>query len=538
MRLDRNRTIAIHRLFEARAASAPKHMAVSGPGTLTYEELNERANNLARLLRNMGIKPGTVVGILVERSLEMITGIFGILKAGGAYLPISPDNPARRVAHLLRDSGANVLLTQAKFLDRCAEVDLGPAVRIVNLEAEEIYRQPTDNLPLFNEPGDPVYVIYTSGSTGTPKGVVIEHRSLVNRLAWMQRAYPLGPADTVLQKTPFFFDVSVWEMFWWSTAGARVCFLMPGGERFPQAIVETVEKNRITVMHFVPSMLSVFLEYLRHSADDVKRLASLKRIFASGEALTPAHVKAFNEILHRQNGTLLTNLYGPTEATVDVSYFDCPTAGDFEKIPIGQAIDNISLPIMNKDLQPQPAGKEGELCIAGIGVARGYLNRPELTAEKFVNLAAKARKGTKSSNIPLFQHSIIPEFKRSGKLYRTGDLARIGPDGNIEFLGRQDQQVKIHGLRIELGEIESVLSGHPSIQDCVVVVKKFAKNITMIAAYIIPQAGETLTTGELKSYLKTLLPDYMVPNLFVTMERFPLTASGKLDRSALPEPSF
>jgi D-alanine--poly(phosphoribitol) ligase subunit 1 len=523
MCLDRNRAIAIHRLFEDQAAAGPNSLAVSSPGPLTYEELNERANNLARLLRDMGLKPGTVVGILVERSLAMITGIFGILKAGGAYLPISPDNPARRVAHLLRDSGTDVLLTQAKFLDRCAELEIGPALRVVNLETGEIYRQPAGNLPLLNGPTDPVYVIYTSGSTGTPKGVVIEHRSLVNRLAWMQRAYPLGPADTVLQKTPFFFDVSVWEMFWWSTAGARLCFLMPGGERFPQAIVETVEKNAVTVMHFVPSMLSVFLEYLRHSADDVKRLASLKRIFASGEALSPAHVRAFNEVLHRPNGTLLTNLYGPTEATVDVSYFDCPFSGDFEKIPIGKPIDNISLPIMDKDLQPQPVGAEGELCIAGIGVARGYLNRPELTAEKFV----KHQTLTPKSQI------LTP---KSYILYRTGDLACLGPDGNIEFLGRQDQQVKIHGLRIELGEIESVLAGHPSIQDCVVVVKKFAKNITMIAAYIIPQAGEKVTAPELKSYLKTLLPEYMVPNLFVTMERFPLTASGKLDRSALPEP--
>jgi amino acid adenylation domain-containing protein len=330
----------------------------------------------------------------------------------------------------------------------------------------------------------------------------------------MQRKYPLTPGAIIMQKTPFFFDVSVWEMFWWSMAGAGLCFLAPNGEKFPQAIIETVEKNNVTVMHFVPSMMSVFLEYVRNSENDVKRLVSLKQVFASGEKLTPSHVQAFNDILYKRNGTRLANLYGPTEATVDVTYFDCQPGGadSFEKIPIGKPIDNTRLIILDEDKHELGIGETGELCIGGVGVARGYLNNPELTAEKF--------------------------FNRSYILYKTGDLARWLPDGNVEFLGRSDHQVKIHGLRIELGEIESVLSTHPAILDCVTIVKQYSKNIAMIVAYIVFKSNEKLSPKELKDYVKDILPEYMAPHVFVTLERFPLTPSGKVDRNALPEPSL
>jgi non-ribosomal peptide synthetase component F len=306
-------------------------------------------------------------------------------------------------------------------------------------------------------------------------------------------------------------------MFWWSLVGAGVCFLPPGGEKFPQFIVEAVEKNNISVMHFVPSMMSVFLEYLRNSEADVKRLVSLKRVFASGEKLTSAHVRVFNELLYEKNGTLLTNLYGPTEATVDVTYFDCPVSGPIEMIPIGRPIDNTQLYILGEDSQLLGVGETGELYIGGVGVARGYLNNPDLTAEKF-NRSYRSN--------------------RTYILYKTGDLARWMSDGNVDFLGRQDHQVKIHGLRIELGEIEATISGYPGVVDNVVLVKQYGKNITMIVAYVVPRVTESFSVKELKSYLKERLPEYMAPNLFVTLEQFPLTGSGKVDRNALPEPQF
>jgi D-alanine--poly(phosphoribitol) ligase subunit 1 len=507
----------IHGLFEEQVERTPGNTAaVFGNRRFTYRELNEKANQLARLLRRKGVGPDKPVGIMVERSLVMIVGIFGILKAGGAYLPISTANPVKRTVHLLKESGTDLLLTGGKFLgilEPASEV-----AEVIDLESEAIYQGDAADLPAVNSPGNLIYIIYTSGSTGKPKGVAIEHRSVVNRLHWMQRQYPLTPGDMILQKTPFFFDVSVWEMFWWSMTGAGVCFLLPGGERFPQAIVETTEKNNITVMHFVPSMMSVFLEYLRNSQDDVQRMVSLRQVFASGEKLTPSHVRAFNEILRQKNGTRLSNLYGPTEATVDVTYFDCPDNGPIETIPIGKPIDNIQLFIRGEDGGWLGIEETGELHIGGTGVARGYLNNPELTADKFY---------------------WSDRFDRSHiSYYKTGDHARWLADGNVEFLGRQDHQVKIHGLRIELGEIEAVLAGHPIIRDCVVIVKKYGKNITMLVAYIVHKTKEQVSVQTLKAYLKDFLPDYMVPNLFVVLEDFPLTPSGKVDRNALPEPKF
>jgi amino acid adenylation domain-containing protein len=514
----------IHQLFEEQVERTPGSAAVveqrtEGRRALTYRELNEKANQLARLLREKGVGPDTTAAIMVERSLEMTIGIFGILKAGGAYMPIPPTSPAKRTARLLKDSGTKILLTRGKLPDQLKEIQPAAEVMDIDMENEDIYRGTASNLPVINKPGDLVYVIYTSGSTGTPKGVMIRHDSAVNRLHWMQKRYPLGPGDTILQKTPFFFDVSVWELFWWSMVGARMCFLAPGGEKFPQIIIDAVAKNEITVMHFVPSMLSVFLEYLRNSENDVKRLASLRQVFASGESLTSSHVRAFNDILYKTNLTRLTNLYGPTEATVDVSYFDCPGDGDLEQIPIGKPIDNTQLLIIGEGNCLQGIEETGELCIGGSGLARGYLNRPELTAEKFIGLPY-------SPTHPL-THSTI---------YRTGDLARWLPDGNIDFLGRKDHQVKIHGLRIELGEIEAMLSGHPSIRDSAVLVKKYSRNVTVIAAYIVPR--EELSAGVLKDYLKDVLPPYMVPHLFVFLDELPLTPTGKVDRKSLPEPAF
>jgi len=483
------------------------HDKVVGVPSLTYAQLNDKVNQLAHLLRAKGVRPGHIVALMVERSFAMIIGILAIVKAGGAYLPVAPDNPPDRIDYMLKDGGVKVLLVQKKT---ASQIVFGGLT--INLDDPDVYRGSTANPVILNKPEDLAYVIYTSGSTGKPKGVMIEHRSLVNRLHWMQQAYPIDGRDIILQKTPYYFDVSVWELFWWALTGAQLCFLMPGGERYPLAIVETIKKHQVSVIHFVPSMLNVFLEYLDGKAASVLRsLASVRRVFASGEALTPSHVRKFNDILGSKTGARLTNLYGPTEATVDVSYFDCPVHNDFESIPIGRPIHNIRLYVI-RDGQQVAIGKAGELCIAGIGLARGYLNNAALTDEKFTDNPVKPGE----------------------RIYRTGDVARWLPDGNIEYLGREDHQVKIRGLRIELGEIENTIREYPGITDCVAVVKKYSENIILIIAYVVCKSDFEVEV--LKHFLKKHLPDYMIPNRFEKIDEMPLTPSGKADRKALPEP--
>jgi iturin family lipopeptide synthetase B len=514
----------LYELFEEQVEKTPESIAlISADRQLSYMELNERAAHLAEILIKKGVGPNHIVGIMIKRSIEMMTGIFGILKSGGGYLPIDLDYPAQRVRFILADSGVKLLLSTRPLP---AEAGL-PG----NLEVETVYLDEIEKLRvlparenLFYSPANPAYVIYTSGSTGKPKGVIISHRSVINRLDWMQRSYPIGGQDVLLQKTPVVFDVSVWELFWWSFNGAALCLLGCGEEKNPEAIAAAIGKSRVTTMHFVPSMLNAFLEYLEDSRTfDHNSCAGLRQVFSSGEALENHQMTKFRQLLGRKNGTKLINLYGPTEATVDVSYFDCPTSGELAGgIPIGKPIHNIRLYIMDKNMNPQPIGIPGELCISGVGLARGYLNRPELTAGKFI---------TKSAFEP----------RESGILYRTGDLARWLPDGNIDFMGRLDYQVKIRGNRVELGEIESRLAKHEGIKEAVVIDR--TKNDgndnageKYLCAYIIAasaRAGNELNIPGLKLYLAETLPDYMVPSYFVEIEKIPLTINGKLDRKAL-----
>jgi D-alanine--poly(phosphoribitol) ligase subunit 1 len=483
------------------------HDTTFGRASLTYAQLNDKVNQLAHLLRGAGVGPGDIVGLMVERSFAMIIGILGIIKAGAAYLPIAPDNPADRIAYMLKDGGVEVLLVHTKTAGRIVFDG-----RMINLDDRTVYRGPTANPANHNTPRDLAYVIYTSGSTGKPKGVMIEHRSLVNRLHWMQHAYPIAEGDVILQKTPNYFDVSVWELFWWALEGATLCFLLPGGERIPLAIVETIKRHRVSVLHFVPSMLNVFLEYLDGKpAGVVRGLASVRRVFASGEALTPSHVKKFNDVWRSHTGARLTNLYGPTEATVDVSYFDCPTHNDFDSVPIGRPIHNTRFYVL-RDGRQVAIGEAGELCIAGVSLARGYLNNAALTAEQFTN------------------NPVNP----GERIYRTGDMARWLPDGNLEYLGREDHQVKIRGLRIELGEIENTMREYAGISDCVALVKKYSENVILIVAYVVAKSDVDL--DDLKQHLKRHLPEYMIPHRFEKIDRIPMTPSGKADRQALPEP--
>lgn len=508
--------VTLHELIEVQVQKHPSQIALIcdhdkywGASTLNYRRLNERANQVAHLLRSLDVQPGQIVGIMVERSFAMIIGIFGILKAGAAYLPILPDDPPERIRYVLDDACVKILLVHGATVPKAPA---GPT--LVNLEQPQTYTGPVSNPVSVSEPCDLAYVIYTSGSTGKPKGVMIEHRSVVNRLHWMQAAYPIGERDVLLQKTSFCFDVSVWELFWWAIEGAALCLLVPRGEKMPQALVETIRRHKVTVLHFVPSMLNVSLDYLDGKPEKVTTaLASLRHIFASGEALSPAHVRLFNEIIGKVTGCRLTNLYGPTEATVDVTFFDCPSNGHFNRIPIGRPIQNIRAYII-KDGRQASVGEAGELCLAGVGLARGYLNNAPLTNERFL------------------EHPAVP----GERIYRTGDVARWLPDGNIEYLGREDHQVKIRGLRIELGEIENTIRTFPGIADCVVITKKISENIILIVGYLV--CKEDINANALKEYLLRYLPEYMVPSHFEKISEVPLNGNGKANRKALPEIQF
>lgn len=495
----------IHQLFEEQVEKTPDKAAVIFNGeAMTYQQLNNRAAKLAIQLRDKGVTRECIVGIMVERSFEMLVGIFGILKAGGAYMPISPDYPDERIEYMLKDSSTKILLTQGKYINRTLNIEM------LALESEGTACEGSLELPYINTSKDMAYVIYTSGSTGNPKGVVIEHRSLVNRINWMQKNYPIGMDDVILHKTPYTFDVSVWEIFWWSITGGTVCLLNPGEEKEPGKIIEAIKENNVTTMHFVPSMLSAFLEYTE-GMNRANSLKSLKSVFASGEALSFSQVSEFNRLI-KLNGTSLYNLYGPTEATIDVTYYNCGDINGNSTIPIGKPIDNTKIYILDKNMKLVPVGVAGELYIGGDGLARCYIGKPELTKERFI------------------QNPYSPKER----IYRSGDLASWLEDGNIEFLGRVDSQVKIRGFRIELGEIESCILGYSEVRDAVVIALDEKDNTKYLCAYI--SADRKISEPELRAHIKKWLPDYMVPTYFVQLERLPLSANGKVDRKALPKP--
>lgn len=496
-------------LFEKTVSRYPDRPAVLFNGqSMSYRELNGQANKIADFLRQRGAGPEQLVAIVTARSFEMISGIYGILKSGAGYLPLSPYDPVRRVQSLVEDAQPAVVLVQRLYYEQFAAIH-SKVYCIEDILAKDYM---TDNLPLLNKPGDLAYVIYTSGSTGMPKGVMIEHRSVINRLAWMQQAYPISQEDTILQKTPYTFDVSVWELFWWGIEGATVCLPLPNNEKNPLAIVKDIELNHVSVLHFVPSMFNVFMEYVKLLKDN-SALASLRLVFTSGEALQLAHARKFHQLISPVAGARLINLYGPTEATVDVTHFECLPDNIETEIPIGKAISNTTMYVL-KDNRETPVGETGELCIAGVGLARGYLNRVELTQEKFA--------------YP-FDHS-------KERVYRTGDLASYREDGNLLYFGRIDHQVKIRGIRIELGEIEAVMNDYPGVDSCIVDIKRPSENVILLVAFYV--SAEELPAAELKAYMKEHLPEYMIPNFFQRLEVMPLTVHGKLNRKELPELSL
>ncbi|MDI1279363.1 non-ribosomal peptide synthetase [Methylobacter sp.] len=446
----------IPQLFEDRAAQMPNAAAVVFEGrSLSYCELNARANQLAHYLRAKGVGPDVLVGLCVERSLEMIVGLMGILKAGGAYVPLDPGYPQDRLDFMITDVNAPIVLSQASLLNKLAVC----STKILCLDTRwhEVAVEPATNPVVAIMPENLAYCIYTSGSTGQPKGVGVPHQGILNRLQWMQEQYDLNETDRVLQKTPFSFDVSVWEFFWPLMTGA--CLFVAGPEQHKDSIamMNMIVQHQISTLHFVPAMLQAFVD-----TPGVERCTSLKRVICSGEALPADLVRQF----YKKSAAQLHNLYGPTEASVDVSAWFCMPDKTDDSIPIGRPIANISLYILDKQLNPVPVGAQGELHIGGIGLARGYLNRPDLTAEKFIP---------------------NPFGAPGSRLYKTGDLTRYLMNGDIEYAGRIDHQVKIRGVRIELGEIESLLMQSPEVKEVVVLAREDIPGDKRLVTYVVPE---------------------------------------------------
>ncbi|MEH2088955.1 non-ribosomal peptide synthetase [Nostoc sp.] len=497
----------IHQLFEEQVERTPDSVAVVFENQqLTYHQLNCRANQLAYYLRSLGVGADVLVGICVERSLEMVVGLLGILKAGGAYVPLDPDYPQDRLTFMLEDAQAPVLLTQQQLLKKLPQHQA--QVVCLDTDWQSVSQLSQENPITGVQDSNLAYVIYTSGSTGKPKGAMNTHLGIYNRLLWMQQAYQLTAADCILQKTPFSFDVSVWEFFWPLLNGARLVLAKPGGHKDSAYLVNLILEQQVTTLHFVPSMLQVFLE-----EQSLKNRSSLKRVICSGETLPLELQERFFARLECE----LHNLYGPTEAAIDVTYWQCKPDTNLRTVPIGRPIANTQIYILDSHLQSVAVGVAGELHIGGLGLARGYLKRPELTKEKFI-------------------HNPF-EKAGEGKLYKTGDLARYLPDGNIEYLGRIDNQVKIRGFRIELGEIEAVLNQHSDVQVSCVIPREDNPGDKRLVVYVVPHEHCTPIISELRQYLKAKVPDYMVPNAFVILKYLPLTPNGKIDPRALPAPS-
>ncbi|RUI24899.1 non-ribosomal peptide synthase/polyketide synthase [Pseudomonas aeruginosa] len=489
----------VHRLFEEQVERTPMAPALAfGEERLDYAELNRRANRLAHALIERGVGADRLVGVAMERSIEMVVALMAILKAGGAYVPVDPEYPEERQAYMLEDSGVELLLSQSHL-----KLPLAQGVQRIDLDRGapwfEDYSEANPDIHLDGE--NLAYVIYTSGSTGKPKGAGNRHSALSNRLCWMQQAYGLGVGDTVLQKTPFSFDVSVWEFFWPLMSGARLVVAAPGDHRDPAKLVALINREGVDTLHFVPSMLQAFLQ-----DEDVVSCTSLKRIVCSGEAL-PADAQ--QQVFAKLPQAGLYNLYGPTEAAIDVTHWTCMEEGK-DAVPIGRPIANLACYILDGNLEPVPVGVLGELYLAGRGLARGYHQRPGLTAERFV----------------------ASPFVAGERMYRTGDLARYRADGVIEYAGRIDHQVKLRGLRIELGEIEARLLEHPWVREAAVL----AVDGKQLVGYVVLESEGGDWREALAAHLAKSLPEYMVPAQWLALERMPLSPNGKLDRKALPAP--
>jgi amino acid adenylation domain-containing protein len=504
----------VHRLFEAEAARTPDALAVIFEDqTLTYGELNQKADRVARRLRAAGVRTESLVGVSLERSVEMVLAIFGILKAGGAYVPLDPTLPKDRLTFMAEDSSVKLILTTSQLLKQLE--DISAPTLCMDQEWETTIPGDNDSPTASDEhwgaeSKNIAYVIYTSGSTGKPKGVMTPHEAVTNMILWMQATYEMTPADRLLQKTSLSFDASAWEFFWPLVTGATLVVARPYAEKDGDYMVRTLQEHGVTVLQLVPSLLKLLVEQ-----EGFEKCLSLRHVFCGGEALPAAVSKRF---LERLPHARLTNVYGPTETTMHVTVQECDKDIQESIVPIGRPIGNTQAYILDANMHPVPIGVPGELCIGGAQVARGYLNRPELSAERFIADPFGNHKGQ--------------------KLYRTGDLARFRADGSIEFLGRIDHQVKIRGYRIELGEIESVLRQHEAIADVIVMAREDVPGDKRLIAYIQARPERKPKSSELHNHLLAKLPDYMIPSAFVLLEQMPLLSNGKVDLKALPAPEY
>jgi amino acid adenylation domain-containing protein len=485
----------VHQLFEEQAERSPDAVAVVFEDqSLTYGELNARANQLAHHLVSLGVGPDMLVGLCVERSLEMVVGLLGILKAGGAYVPLDPSLPMERLGFCLQDSAALILVTQQALSGRFSGLE---SLRLVILE-QGVGEAPVANLARRNRPADLAYVMYTSGSTGTPKGVEISHQALVNCLGHFQHSLDLRPPDAWLSLTTLSFDIAGLELWAPLLAGARVIVGTHAHLIDGTRLSRVLNEQQVTILQATPATWRMLLQ------SGWPGKASLQML-CGGEALP-------QELADRLAGLggRAWNVYGPTETTI---WSTTRQLAAHQPVDIGRPLANTRVYVLDAQGQPQPVGVPGELCIGGDGVARGYRNRPELTAERFIP---------------------DPFGKQEGaRLYRTGDLARWRADGNLEFLGRTDQQVKIRGFRIELGEIEAVLGGHPAVAACAVLVQDRSDGDKMLTAYVVGRKQPVPSSEELRQWVGRKLPEYMIPNLFVRLDQLPLNFNGKVDRTAL-----
>lgn len=497
---------SVNMLFEEQAEKTPDSIAlVFKDRSMTYRELNSKANQLARYLRKEGVGKNTIVGFMVERSFEMIIGIMAILKAGGAYLPIDPDYPEHRVNYLLNSSKTALLLTLSKTANKLSHV----ASKVIAID--EVIKDctfPTDNLNIEYDPEQLMYVLYTSGSTGNPKGAMIKSHAFVNLLNWFTTEFDINEDSRVLLIAPISFDLAQKNLYSSLIKGGRLYLFSPGIFDY-NIMSEVIEKGGIDTVNCSPSAFYPLIDF--NESSEYRRLKPLKKVFLGGEAINLSKmlpwVKSSN-----YNGEIM-NTYGPTECT-DISSFyrvDNSRLEEYTTVPVGRPINNFKIYIADRNLNPVPVGIAGELCVGGIGLAYGYYNEPELTSEKFVSLPA------------------VP----GERIYRTGDLARWMPDGNIEFMGRVDHQVKVRGFRIELGEIEAGLLLHEEVKEAVVIDRLDSRGNKYLCAYIV--AKDNFNVQNLRGYLSTILPDYMVPSYFTKMEKLPLTPNGKINRKALPD---
>jgi amino acid adenylation domain-containing protein len=489
----------IHQLFEEQCARTPDAVAVQFQDrTLSYRELNARANQLARHLRKLGVTPDSRVGISVHRSPGMMVGLLGIMKAGGAYVPLDPTYPRERLEFMLQDGGAGVLVTEARLLESLSPQQA--QVVCIDRDWPSIAQENSDNLNAEVSPANLSYVIFTSGSTGRPKGVQLEHRNVVNFINSVRRLFSLGEHDVYLGVASMSFDASVLDFYLPLAVGARLVIVDADTSRDARALAETMSRASVSAMHATPSTWRSLLDAAWPGNSQLQ-------ILSGGEALPWDLAK---ELLPRCSA--LWNLYGPTETAVYSAIHRVEAADG--AVLVGRPVDNTQIYILDAQQQPAPIGVPGEICIGGDGVARGYLNRPDLTAERFV----------------------ADPFGESGaRMYRTGDLGRFRPDGVIQCLGRLDHQVKLRGFRIELGEIEAVLMQHPGVRQAVADVRASRSGDKRLIAYLTPQDA-TPSTADLRAFLKTKLPDYMVPSSYVVLESLPVSPSGKLNRRALPDP--